>query len=57
MMSLRVVIRHVTGKLAPLSPPPMNETVAVSAAADLFEQLRASVSARYPSVFVHPTAA
>lgn len=51
LMSLRAVVRNVTGKLPPPSPPPMNEAVALSAAGDLFAQLRSWVFAHHPRAF------
>ncbi|HJZ57119.1 MAG TPA: hypothetical protein VKE74_19270 [Gemmataceae bacterium] len=49
---LRVVSRAVTGAVS-LGPalPPAGEAEAISAAADLFAQLRAAVSADHPAAF------
>jgi hypothetical protein len=54
--SLRVAVRRVTGAY-PIDPSPPPATETLSAAADPFARLRATVSARYPRVFAHPAAA
>lgn len=57
LASLRVVVRAVTGESPAVIPSPATEAAAVTAAADLFDLLQVTVSARYPRAFGRPAAA
>jgi hypothetical protein len=57
LASLRAVVRAVTGESPDATPFPATRAEAVSAAADLFDLLRATVSARHPRAFGCPAAA
>ena len=57
LASLRAVVRAVTGESPRVVPSPATEAAAVTAAADLFDLLHATVSARHPRAFGRPAAA
>jgi hypothetical protein len=57
LASLRDVVRAVTGESPGCITLPMTEADAVTAAADLFDRLRAAVMARYPHAFGRTAAA
>lgn len=57
LASLRAVVRAVTGKSPHVIPSPAPEAAAVTAAADLFDLLHATVSARHPRAFGRTAAA
>jgi hypothetical protein len=54
---LRAVVQEMTGAPPPDPNSPMaGEAVALSAASDLFDRLRAAVVARHPTAFGRPAA-
>jgi hypothetical protein len=57
LASLRAVVRAVTGESLDAITQPSTAAEAATAAADLFDRLRAAVSARYPHAFCRPAAA
>jgi hypothetical protein len=57
LTSLRAVVWNVTGEPPLVASQPMSEVVAVFAAANLFDQMRAAVSAHHPHAFGRPAAA
>jgi hypothetical protein len=57
LVSLRAVVRAVTGESPIPTPTPVTKAEAVSVAADLFDLLRIAVSAHHPTAFGRPAAA
>jgi hypothetical protein len=57
LASLRTVVQAVTGETPGFIPPLLTRAEAMTMAADLFDRLRNTVSARHPHSFGGPAAA